>query len=79
MQQKDEIMSAATRLITSGAKKVVNKKNVQRIAVSAFEQQIKVLMAAVSTILIHRVIQYLAQRFPKLSFLRMAEDKNMKV
>lgn len=55
--------------------KILNKRNLKKMAMGTIEQQIKVLIGAVSTVLIHRVIQYLANRYPKLSFLKLAEDR----
>lgn len=54
------------------------KRKVKKIATGAIEQQLKVLAAAVSTVLIHRGIQFLANRFPRLRFLRMAEDRTLR-
>lgn len=56
-------------------KKYITKRAVKRMALGTIEQQVKVLIGAVSTILIHRVIQFLANKYPKLSFLKMAEER----
>lgn len=59
-------------------KKIANRKNLKKVATNTIEQQLKVLMGALATIFIHKIIQYLVRRFPKLSFLKMAEDRNLR-
>lgn len=58
--------------------RVLAKQRVKRIARGALEQQLKVLLAALSSIFIHRLIQYFANRFPRLRFLRMVENRTMR-